>query len=75
MSAVPLALVDINNCYASCERIFQPQLQRQPVLVVGSNDGNIVARSDDYVESTAVERNSCACLFLSRDAGIGNKCD
>ena len=47
MSAVPLALVDINNCYASCERIFQPQLQRQPVLVVGSNDGNIVARSDE----------------------------
>lgn len=47
MKTAPLALVDINNCYASCERIFQPQLQHQPVLVVGSNDGNVVARSNE----------------------------
>src|SRR5215472_7960446 len=45
MSAPPLALVDINNAYASFERIFQPELQRRGVLVVGSNDANIVARS------------------------------
>jgi nucleotidyltransferase/DNA polymerase involved in DNA repair len=38
----PLALVDVNNAYVSMERIFNSQLQRQGVVVVGSNDGNIV---------------------------------
>lgn len=47
MTPAPLALVDINNAYVSFERIFQPSLQRRGVLVVGSNDGNIVARSDE----------------------------
>ena len=47
MNATPLAIVDINNCYVSCERIYDPGLQHRGVLVVGSNDGNIVARSDD----------------------------
>ena len=45
MTTAPLALVDINNAYASFERIFDPGLQRRGVLVVGSNDANIVARS------------------------------
>ena len=45
--STPLALVDVNNAYVSMERIFNPQLQRQGVVVVGSNDGNIVARSDE----------------------------
>lgn len=47
MTTAPLALVDINNCYVSCERIFQPNLQRRGVLVVGSNDANIIARSPE----------------------------
>jgi DNA polymerase V len=47
MNNTSLALVDINNMYCSCERIFQPQLKRQGVVVVGSNDGNIIARSEE----------------------------
>lgn len=47
MSTATLALVDANNCYCAIERVFQPQLLHQGVLVVGSNDGNIVARSEE----------------------------
>lgn len=40
-----LALVDCNNFYASCEELFQPQLQGRPVVVLSNNDGCVVARS------------------------------
>ena len=39
------ALVDCNNFYASCERVFRPALNGQPVVVLSNNDGCIVARS------------------------------
>jgi DNA polymerase V len=40
-----LALVDCNNFYASCERVFDPSLKARPVVVLSNNDGCIVARS------------------------------
>jgi len=39
------ALVDCNNFYASCERVFQPQLQGKPIVVLSNNDGCVIARS------------------------------
>ncbi len=39
------ALVDINNCYVSCERMFNPKLNDKPVIVLSNNDGCAVARS------------------------------
>lgn len=42
-----LALVDCNNFYASCERVFNPKLERQPVVVLSNNDGCVVARSNE----------------------------
>jgi len=39
------ALVDCDNFYVSCERVFQPKLRNQPVVVLSNNDGCIVARS------------------------------
>lgn len=39
------ALVDCNNFYASCERVFRPQLQGRAVVVLSNNDGCVVARS------------------------------
>ena len=39
------ALVDCNNFYASCERVFRPDLEGRPVVVLSNNDGCIVARS------------------------------
>ncbi len=41
------ALVDVNNCYVSCERIFNPSLNNRPVIVLSSNDGCAVARSQE----------------------------
>lgn len=41
------ALVDGNNFYVSCERVFQPALEGHPVIVLSNNDGCAVARSDE----------------------------
>lgn len=50
-SAAPIALIDCNNFYVSCERAFDPSLHGIPVIVLSNNDGCAVARSDDYKES------------------------
>ena len=42
-----LALVDCNNFYASCERVFQPALEGKPIIVLSNNDGCAVARSNE----------------------------
>lgn len=41
------ALVDCNNFYASCERVFNPKLNNKPIVVLSNNDGCIVARSNE----------------------------
>jgi DNA polymerase V len=41
------ALVDVNNMYVSCERVFQPSLNGKPVVVLSNNDGNCIARSNE----------------------------
>lgn len=41
------ALVDCNNFYASCERVFDPSLNGKPVVVLSNNDGCIIARSSE----------------------------
>jgi DNA polymerase V len=41
------ALVDCNNFYASCERVFNPSLEGVPVVVLSNNDGCVVARSSE----------------------------
>lgn len=41
------ALIDCNNFYASCERVFNPRLEGKPVVVLSNNDGCIVARSQE----------------------------
>lgn len=41
------ALIDINNCYVSCERLFNPKLHNVPVIVLSNNDGCAVARSNE----------------------------
>jgi DNA polymerase V len=42
-----VALVDVNNFYVSCERVFCPALRGVPVVVLSNNDGCVVARSDE----------------------------
>lgn len=41
------ALADCNNFFASCERVFRPDLQDKPVIVLSSNDGCVIARSNE----------------------------
>ncbi|WP_343562821.1 Y-family DNA polymerase [Kiloniella sp. b19] len=40
-----IALVDVNSFYASCERLFRPDLKGRPVVVLSNNDGCVIARS------------------------------
>jgi DNA polymerase V len=42
-----IALIDCNNFFASCERIFRPDLEGKPVAVLSNNDGCVVARSNE----------------------------
>ena len=42
-----IALVDCNNFYASCERVFQPKLEHKPIVVLSNNDGCVIARSNE----------------------------
>ena len=41
------ALVDCNNFYVSCERVFAPRLENRPVVVLSNNDGCLISRSDE----------------------------
>ena len=47
MSKPVFALVDCNNFYASCEKLFRPDLADKPVVVLSNNDGCIIARSKE----------------------------
>ena len=66
-----LALIDGNNFYCSCERVFQPWLQGRPMVVLSNNDGCAIARSD---EAKALGIKMGAPYFqlreLERDAGL-----
>ena len=42
-----IALVDVNNFYVSCERLFNPKLLNKPVVVLSNNDGCIISRSNE----------------------------
>ncbi len=41
------ALVDCNNFYVSCERVFRPDLNGKPVVVLSNNDGCVISRSKE----------------------------
>ncbi|WGD35987.1 Y-family DNA polymerase [Olleya sp. YS] len=41
------ALVDCNNFYASCERVFNPNLEGKPIAILSNNDGCVISRSDE----------------------------
>ena len=41
------ALIDCNNFYASCERVFRPDLVGKPIVVLSNNDGCVIARSNE----------------------------
>ena len=40
-------IIDCDNCYVSCERVFRPDLKNKPIVVLSNNDGCVVARSNE----------------------------
>lgn len=42
-----IGLIDCNNFYASCERVFNPKLEEQPIGILSNNDGCVIARSNE----------------------------
>lgn len=58
------ALVDCNNFYASCERVFKPNLKNKPIAVLSNNDGCIIARSN---EAKALGLKMGEPIFKKRD--------
>jgi DNA polymerase V len=67
----PVALVDCNNFYASCERVFQPRLRGRPVVVLSNNDGCVIARSNEAKALGVVMSDPWhLCGDRFKDAGI-----
>ena len=58
------ALIDCNNFYVSCERLFNPKLEGRPVIVLSNNDGCAVSRSD---EAKALGIEMATPAFMARD--------
>ena len=57
------AIVDCNNFYCSCERLFRPELRQKPVVVLSNNDGCIISRSD---EAKKLGVNMAVPYFMAR---------
>ena len=81
-----LALIDGNNFYCSCERVFQPWLKGRPVVVLSNNDGCAIARSDEakalgikmgapYVQLRELERNAGLIALSANFALYGDMSD
>ncbi len=65
-----VALVDCSAFYCSCERVFDPRLERVPVAVLSNNDGCVIARSDE-VKAAGVRMGEPFFKARERLAGIG----
>ncbi|HWJ28487.1 MAG TPA: Y-family DNA polymerase, partial [Flavisolibacter sp.] len=59
-----IALIDCNNFYASCERVFDPSLKNRPVIILSNNDGCAIARSE---EAKALGIGMAQPIFLIND--------
>ncbi|CAH0343693.1 Protein UmuC [Rhizobium sp. CECT 9324] len=71
MASPIIALIDCNNFYVSCERLFDPGLRGKPVVVLSNNDGCAVARSDE-AKALGIKMGEPAHLFRdkTREHGI-----
>lgn len=65
------ALVDVNNMYVSCERVFKPALQGRPVVVLSNNDGACIARSNEAKDlGVKMAQPWFQVRHLAREAGL-----
>jgi len=65
------ALVDCNNFYASCERVYNPKLEGRPIIVLSNNDGCAIARSEE-AKALGIEMGTPAFMIedMIRQQGI-----
>lgn len=66
------ALVDCNNFYVSCERVFNPSLNGKPVIVLSNNDGCAISRSDE-AKALGIEMGAVPHLMNEKIAQHGVK--
>lgn len=69
------ALIDVNSMYASCERVFRPDLAGKPLIVLSNNDGCVIARSAEvkpyirmgapYLEIKSIVKQKQVAVFSS----------
>jgi DNA polymerase V len=65
------ALVDVNNMYVSCERVFRPALNGRPVVVLSNNDGACIARSNEAKDlGVGMAQPWFQVRHLEREAGL-----
>lgn len=64
------ALLDCNNFYASCERVFRPDLEGVPIVVLSNNDGGVIARSQE-AKALGVEMGYPGFMLRERAAREG----
>lgn len=65
------ALVDVNNMYVSCERVFRPSLIGRPVVVLSNNDGACIARSNEAKDlGVKMAQPWFQVRHLEREAGL-----
>jgi DNA polymerase V len=66
-----LALIDVNNMYVSCERVFKPALNGRPVVVLSNNDGACIARSNEAKDlGVKMAQPWFQVRHLEREAGL-----
>ena len=66
-----LALVDCNNFYVSCERVFRPDLRNVPMVVLSNNDGCVVSRSNESKQlGVKMGQPWFECKSLAEEHGI-----
>ena len=63
-------LIDCNNFYASCERVFRPDLERAPIVVLSNNDGGVIARSNE-AKALGIEMGYSGFMLRERIAREG----
>lgn len=65
-----MAIVDCNNFYASCERVFNPKLKNVPIVVLSNNDGCVIARSNEAKQWVPMGAPSFAFEKVFKDNNI-----
>ena len=60
-------IADLDNCYCSCEKVFRPDLEGKPIVVLSNNDGCVVARSNEAKKKSICTSRSFNGMISDKD--------